>query len=127
MGQGARSAVLAGVFAAACAFAQEGFPLDGTWRGEWIGEGGRLEPVVIVMRWDGEQVNGTINPGRNAFQFSSGVLDPTDWSVHIEATAGDSRQIRIEGKLRDIGSYRRFIEGAWIVDGVVHGFKVVRE
>jgi len=127
MRQGARWAVLIGICAAARAFSQEGFPLDGTWRGEWINADGMPETVVIVMRWDGEHVNGMINPGRNAVRFSSGVLDPADWSVRIEATAPDSRRISIEGKLRDIGSYRRFIEGAWIVDGVVHGFKVVRE
>ena len=44
--------------------AQEGFPLDGTWRGEWGADTGK-STVVIVMKWDGKNVNGMINPGPN--------------------------------------------------------------
>lgn len=127
MKHGTRLAVLAGAWMAVCAVAQEGFPLDGTWRGEWIGPDGKLEAVVILMQWDGETIQGTINPGRNAVPFTAAELNVDDWSVRIEAAGAPSGPISIEGRLRDIGSYRRFIEGAWTTNGVAHGFKIARE
>ena len=59
------------------ASAQEGFPLDGTWRGDWGPDAENRTPVVMVMKWDGSQINGTINPGRNSIPFESAVLDPS--------------------------------------------------
>ena len=47
--------LLLGVTAAA----QEGFPLDGTWRGTVAGPGGTQRTIVLVMMWDGKSVTGT--------------------------------------------------------------------
>src|SRR5688572_31836111 len=67
---------------AVAAHSQEGFPLDGTWRGEWGPDGGK-SAVVIVMKWDGKNVSGMINPGPNVVRFTGPVLEPRDWTVHI--------------------------------------------
>ena len=106
--------------------AQEGFPLDGTWRGEWGPEGGK-SAVVIVMKWDGRNVNGMINPGRNVVRFSGPVLEPSDWTVHIEAESADGQPIVIDAKLDDIGSYNRTLSGTWKQAGVEHAFTMARE
>lgn len=110
----------------AAAHSQEGYPLDGTWRGEWGPDGGK-NAVVIVMKWDGTNVNGMINPGRNVVRFAGPVLDPSNWTVRIEAQSADGQPIVIAAKLDDIGSYNRTLTGSWTQAGVDHPFKMARE
>lgn len=111
---------------AATARPQEGYPLDGTWRGEW-GPDGSKSTVVIVMKWDGTNVNGMINPGPNVVRFSGPVLEPSDWTVRIEAQSRDGQPIVIDAKLDDIGSYNRTLTGTWTQAGVDHPFTMARE
>jgi hypothetical protein len=117
---------VAGVAITLTAPAQEGFPLDGTWRGTIDGDAGTRQ-VVIVMSWDGERINGVIDPGPGSTEFASAELDPSDWTVSIEADPSDSAPIMIEGTLKDIGSYHRFIDGTWTQDGAEQAVKFVRE
>ena len=107
--------------------AQEGYPLDGTWRGEWGSDPASANHLVIVMKWDGENINGTINPGPNSFPFTAAELFPDSWRVRFEATNRAGEPIVIEGQLEDIGSYNRSIAGTWTQDGVEHAFKITRE
>lgn len=141
--------------------AQEGYPLDGTWRGEWggtpaassdassdttadassgttadagteanadtAGTTRAANHVVLVMMWDGTTINGRINPGPSSIPFASAVLDPGDWSVRIEATARSGEPIVIEGRLQDIGSYNRHIEGTWTQAGTSYPLRIERQ
>jgi hypothetical protein len=109
----------------ATAYPQEGFPLDGTWRGEW--GAAEKRQVVIVMKWDGKNINGTINPGPSSVPFTTASLQPSDWAVHIEARSRDGVPIVIDAKLGDIGSYNRTLTGTWNQAGVDHDFKIARE
>ena len=120
------TAVLSCLLLTVAAWAQEGFPLDGTWRGEW-GSGGGKSAVVIVMKWDGTNVNGMINPGPNMVRFSGPVLEPSDWTVRIEAQSRDGQAIAIDAKLADIGSYNRTLTGTWTQAGVEHPLTLARE
>ena len=120
------TAVISSLLLTAAVQSQEGFPLDGTWRGEWGPDGGK-STVVIVMKWDGKNVNGIINPGPNVVRFSGPVLEPKDWTVHIEAESRDGQPIVIDAKLDDIGSYNRTLTGTWTQAGVDHPFKMARE
>jgi hypothetical protein len=106
------------------AHAQEGYPLDGTWRGSW-GADNRM--VVIVMKWDGKTINGTINPGPNSVPFTKASLEPSNWTVHIEAQGRDGAPISIDATLEDIGSYNRTLTGTWKQAGADHAFKIARE
>ena len=108
------------------AAAQEGFPLDGTWRGEW-GAAGDATRVVIVMSWDGERINGMINPGPSSIDFARAELDPSTWTVRIEAVDRDGRPIEIDGTLQNIGAYDRYFTGTWSVGGDAHEFRVTRQ
>ncbi|MDC0598919.1 hypothetical protein OAP18_03685 [Gammaproteobacteria bacterium] len=107
--------------------AQEGFPLDGTWRGEWGVPGGEMTLAVVIMDWDGVNINGRINPGRNMVLFDSASLDPSNWNVHIEATAKTGEAIVIDGVLDNIGSYQRTMTGTWIIGGIENQITLTRE
>jgi hypothetical protein len=122
-----KTAALGTLLTAPCLQAQEGFPLDGTWRGTFGPEAGDRTTVVMVMKWDGENINGTINPGPNSFPFASAVLEPSDWTVHIEARSRDGEPIVIDGKLENIGSYNRTLTGTWSQAGVDYSLKIARE
>jgi hypothetical protein len=107
--------------------AQEGFPLDGTWRGQWGAAGGNGTHVVIVMGWDGERIDGMINPGPRSIPFERAELEPSTWTVRIEAIDHDGQAIEIEGTLEDIGSYNRSITGSWKAGDDVAPFRITRE
>lgn len=111
----------------AVGMSQEGFPLDGTWRGEWGPAGADGQHVVIVMSWDGERINGMINPGPRSLDFEQAQLEPGTWTVRIAAVDQDGRRIEIEGTLEDIGAYNRHIAGTWRLDGQTHEFRITRE
>lgn len=113
------------------AFAQEGFPLDGTWRGDWGTTPTDRTTVVLVMKWDGTSINGMINPGPDSAPFTAAVLNPEDWTVHIEAQdSGDDGNpvtIVMDGRLDNIGSYNRTLDGAWRRGNVEGDFRITRE
>lgn len=109
------------------AFAQEGYPLDGTWRGEWGQPGAEGTLAVVVMSWDGTAISGRINPGRNTISFTSAALNPADWSVHIEAQTREGEIIVIDGVLADLGSYHRTLSGTWTSGGVENQLVLTRE
>lgn len=105
------------------ASAQEGFPLDGTWRARLDGN----RTVVLVMKWDGERINGMINPGPRSIDFGVAELDPSDWGVRIEADTPDGARIVVAGTLVDIGSYNRRIVGTWTEGGMTAELELRRE
>ena len=121
------AAIAAGSVSTLTALAQEGFPLDGTWRGDFGPSAEDRTSVVIVMKWDGENINGMINPGPRSIEFTSAELEPSTWTVRLEAVTAEAQSIMIEGTLQDIGSYSRFIEGVWRQGGSESSFRITRE
>lgn len=112
-------------------FAQEGFPLDGTWRGDWGTTPTDRTTVVLVMKWDGTNINGMINPGPESAPFTMAVLNPEDWTVHIEAEDrdddGNPVAVVMDGQLDDLGSYNRTLQGTWRRGEVEGDFRIARE
>ena len=53
------------VLIAAPLLAQEGHPAKGTWVGYW-GPTATQNRVMIVIDWDGKNLSGVVNSGRNA-------------------------------------------------------------
>ncbi|MEO8309094.1 MAG: hypothetical protein ABI616_13765 [Pseudomonadota bacterium] len=119
--------LIAGWLFSVAAVAQEGFPLDGTWRGEHAAAKGAPSTVVMIMQWDGKQVAGTINPGPTGIDFNGAQLDPDGWKVHLAATDAKGKPVTFEGVLSDLGKYSRVITGTWTQDGQTHDIRFVRE
>jgi len=118
------TAVLMG---AAPAVAQFGHPLKGTWIGEW---GPNKEHVVVELKWDGNAITGTINPGANGTPIKVATFDAPKWLVHLEADgkdrAGNPVHYVIDGKVNNIGAYARFITGTWTQGSAKGDFKITR-
>jgi len=115
-----------GLCVPAC-FAQEGHPLTGSWHGEWHAANGSKNPVMIYMKWDSKKIEGTLNPGPNAASLKVATLDPSNWTVHLEADTKDQVHVVIDGKLDNIGSYNRIIAGTWTQGTTKGEFKITRD
>jgi hypothetical protein len=112
--------------------AQEGFPLVGTWYGDWGSTPQQRHDVTIIMTWDGKAIGGTVDPGPDAVPFKTATLDSSTWSVHIEAeraAKGNSPAVRyvIDGKLSNLGSYNRTLSGSWTTGTTKADFKLTRD
>lgn len=111
--------LLAWLALSASAAAQFGHPLDGLWSGQW---GPREKPnrLLLDLDWDGRTITGVINPGPNAATVKTVAIDhsnPSSWVITLEAEGTDAtgRSVRIivNGRLENIGAYRRVFRGTW--------------
>jgi hypothetical protein len=112
---------------ATAAHAQEGFPLDGTWRGQR--QAGTEAPVTIVMvlEWNGKKVSGLIDPGPRSIQITKAELIPEGWRVNIEAHTSAGEAISFTGVIGKLGAYDRTIIGTWTQGGRSYPVRMVRE
>lgn len=112
------------------AMAQEGYPLTGTWLGEW-GPQGQGNFLTVILEWDGERVDGFVNPGPQSSEINAITLRSADWTVELDMNIvdGDGNVARWqgEGELRDIGRYDRRIVGTWRQNGESGRFTLVRQ
>ena len=115
------------LLSASVGVAQEGFPLDGTWRGERAGAGKVPETIVMVLQWDGQKISGVINPGPSAIQISDATLTPEGWKVSIAAQGPKGKPIHFEGAVEHLGEYNRAIAGTWTEGGKSFPVRMVRE
>lgn len=108
------------------ALAQEGHPMSGVWVGDWGFDTQTRNRVVVALEWEGTQLSGTINPGKDAVAIKTAVVNPADWSLHVEADAGAAHWV-LDGKIDDLGTYNRSINGSWSVDGRSGTFSITRQ
>jgi hypothetical protein len=117
------------VFAGAAA-AQYGHPLTGSWSGDWGPTKDTRNRLLLELDWDGKVVTGRINPGPDAVPLQKASLDPSNWTVRLEAEAkdrsGQSIRYLVEGKLENLGAYNRVLSGTWSQGGVKGDFRLVR-
>ena len=120
-------AAMALLAAAALANAQEGYPLDGTWRGEHPGAGGSTTTVVMIFSWDGKKLGGVINPGPDAIQITDAQLIPDGWKVKLTAKTKAGAAISYDAVLSDLGKYERHLTGTWTEGGQKYDVRMSRE
>jgi hypothetical protein len=109
------------------AAAQEGFPLDGTWRGETVARDGSHRTIVLVMQWDGKQISGTMNPGPGSTDFSGGKLNPDGWKFTVAFKDAKGANVRFEGTLSNLGKYDRALAGKWTEGASAFDIRFVHE
>ena len=99
------------------AVAQEGHPLKGSWIGTWGPSQNHADDVLVVLKWDGKALSGTINPGTDDIPLKVATLNPTGWLVHLEGDgkdkAGKVISYVIDGKIENLGLPHRSIVGTW--------------
>lgn len=119
-------AVVGLLAAAGSVFAQEGHPLTGTWSGDWGPTLTDREHITLVMRWDGREVSGLINPGPDSVDLDAVRLDVADWTLRLSASGPDGA-ISAEGRLEDLESPHRTLRGTWRVGDTEGDFLLTRE
>lgn len=124
------TAILAVALSGVLFAAQYGHPLKGTWSGDWGPTREVRHRLLLELNWDGQAITGTINPGPNAVALQKAVLDPTTWAIRLEAEsrgpAGATTRYLVEGKLENLGSYRRTLTGTWTQGDQRGDFRLTR-
>ena len=112
--------LLVAVVLAIPAIAQEGFPLSGTWSGDWgtSAKEADRQQTTLVMSWDGKTITGLVDPGPDSAKFKTATLDSSKWSVHLEYDLKDKTgkllPFVVDGKLQNAASRKdRMIVGTY--------------
>lgn len=122
-----RTALVGLLLFVASAAAQEGFPLDGTWRGETTNKDGSHRTIVLILQWDGKQISGTLNPGPDGTEFSGASLDPDGWKFAMSFKTAQGTDVRFDGVISDLGKYHRAVAGKWTEGATTFDIRFVRE
>jgi hypothetical protein len=113
------------------AFAQEGYPLNGTWSGDWgtsAKEQDRSQ-TTIVMSWDGKKISGLVDPGPDSATFKVATLDSSKWTLHLEYDlkdkAGKLLPFVVDAKLTNASSRKdRMLVGTFTHGTTKGDFKI---
>jgi hypothetical protein len=111
--------------------AQEGFPLTGTWSGDW-GTSAKEEDrtqTTLILSWDGKQIQGIVDPGPDSAKMRVATLDSTKWAVHFEYDLKDKSgkpvPFVVDGKLQNPSSRKnRMVVGTFTHGSVRGDFKI---
>ena len=110
--------------------AQEGHPLKGSWLGTWAKSQNHADDVLVVLKWDGKAISGTINPGTDNIPIKNATLNPEGWLVHLEAETKDKTgpiTYVIDGKIEGLAFHNRSVTGTWKGRGESGPFKISRQ
>ena len=58
-------------------------PLTGTWKGDWGPSPTDRNAVILVLKWDGKTLTGTVNPGPDAIAIEKASFDPKSMTIHL--------------------------------------------
>ncbi len=132
------------------AVAQEGHPLTGTWYGDFGMSTAQRNDLTVVMKWDGANTTGIVNPGPNVVPIKTARLDvklgtpgqrggngqpavapvPPTFSVHFEVDAknkaGGMDHFTFDGKLENPVAGNRTIVGTWTCGATKGDFRLRR-
>jgi len=101
-------------------------PLTGTWAGDWGPSAADRNAVTVELKWGGNVLTGTVNPGPDAVELQKCTFDAETGAVHMEADATDRRgnaiHYMIDGKVED-GT----MTGSWNHDNREGDFKITKE
>lgn len=111
---------------AGSSFASAADPLTGTWVGDWGPSPGDRNQVTVELKWDGQKLTGTVNPGPNAVELQKTSFDANTGAVHMEADAksrrGNPIHYVIDGKVEG-----NTMTGSWSHDNRKGDFKITKK
>jgi len=109
-----------------CAIYAAGDPLSGTWTGDWGPSERDRNQATVELKWDGETLTGTVNPGPNAVEIKNATFDPQSGVIHMEADAtsrrGSQIHYMIDGKVEG-----NTMTGTWNHDNRKGDFKITKK
>jgi hypothetical protein len=101
-------------------------PLTGTWVGDWGPNSMDRNQVTVELKWDGNKLTGTVNPGPNAVELKNATFDSKTSAVHFEADAtsrrGTAIHYVIDGKVE-----KGTMSGSWSHDNRKGDFKITKK
>jgi hypothetical protein len=111
--------------------AQEGFPLSGTWSGDYgtsAKEADRSQ-TTLILSWDGVKIGGLVDPGPDSAKIKTATLDTQKWTVHIEYDLKDKTgkpvPFIVDGKLQNPASRKNRMVVGTFTHGTAKGdFKI---
>jgi hypothetical protein len=116
------------------ALAQEGYPLTGTWSGDWGTSAKEADRnhTTLVLSWDGKTVQGLVDPGPDSAKVRVATLDSTKWTVHMEYDLKDKTgklvPFIVDGKLQNPSSRKNRTVVGTFTHGTVKGdFKITMD
>ena len=148
----ARLAFIVALIAAAAvtAVAQEGYPLSGTWYGDFGMSPGQRNDLTVIMKWNGTNISGLVNPGPNAVPIKTARMDvkvgeagqrgqngqpgtqptPSEFMVHFELDAknkaGGMDHFVFDGHLENPVAGNRSMVGTWTCGSTKGDFRLRR-
>ncbi len=139
------------IAAAVSVAAQEGHPLTGTWYGDFGMTAGQRNDLTVILKWDGSNVSGMVNPGPNVVPIKSARMDvklgtpaqrgerggqggtpatPSQFSVHFEVDAksktGAMDHFVFDGKVENPVAGNRTMVGTWTCGNTKGDFRLRR-
>lgn len=110
---------------AVVALAQEGHPTTGTWYGDYT-SGSQRTDLTVIMKWDGKNITGLINPGPNSKPITAVVMNITPGKPAPEgqqSTQGtppifhvrfEADGMTFEGTIKNPVAVNRQLTGTWM-------------
>jgi len=139
------------VAAAISVAAQEGHPLTGTWYGDFGMTAGQRNDLTVILKWDGANVSGMVNPGPNTVPIKAARMDvklgtpaqrgerggqggtpatPSQFFVHFEVDAksktGGMDHFVFDGKIDNPVAGNRSLVGTWTCGSTKGDFRLRR-
>jgi hypothetical protein len=112
--------------------AQFGHPFKGQWSGELTSRA-QVTRILLNLDWDGKAITGDVNPGPDAAVVKSVTFDYSNvmaWGVKLTAEGKDAGgkpvTLTLDGKLENLGAYRRLFHGTWTQGAQKGEFTVTR-
>lgn len=111
--------------------AQEGFPLTGTWSGDYGSSAKEADRVqtTLILSWDGTKIQGLVDPGPDSAKIKTATLDSTKWTVHLEYDLKDKSgklvPFIVDGTLQNPSSRKnRVVTGRYVHGSAKGDFKI---
>ena len=125
------------------AFAQYGYPLKGTFSGDWWIQKGKESHLLLEFNYEGEKdlVTGTYSPGPDGVALQKLTVTPPNpnavteglkpWLIHFEVDTKDDGgkplHIVFDAKLENIGAFNKHLSGTVTANGQKGEFKAIMQ